>query len=145
MNKILLNARSRNHIKILPARDGLNLNIPEGADEKIKWCERTFHNLQHGLSVKRLAYYSHRRKGYRISVWEMDDLYYLCVSIRTISGQTYVTTIYIDTEREQLLSIAKFLDKNNERIMSDYKDQILEARDALIKAKLEEKADAVDA
>lgn len=140
MNKLLLNCRSRNHIRFLPAKEGMDLGIPTDDADKIKWCEDRFNQLQHRNDITRLCFYSHTKKGYLITVYEMDNLYYLVLCIRN-EFRTYNTTIYIDTEKEQLIGIAKFLDKNNSQIMKDYKNQILEARDALMKAKAEEQAD----
>lgn len=136
MNKLLLNNTARNHIKIFPMKDIFN-DIPESEADKIHWCRAQFKHLQHSPDAKRLALYRHKGKGYQISVWELDGLYYLVQCIRN-EFKTFNTVIYISKERDDTLNIAKFLQENIEQIMSDYKQQILDARDALLRERYEE-------
>lgn len=145
MNKLLLNERGRNHIRIFPTKEvSEQLNIPETEADKIRWCEKCFKTLQHSNDAKRLSIYKHKGKGYLISVWELDNKYYLIQCLRN-EFKTFNTTIYISNEKNDMLNIAKFLQENVDSIMKDYKNQILEARDALIKETIEGKKPDGDA
>ena len=131
MNKLLLNERGRNHIKFYPMKDTAN-DIPETDAGKIEWCKNRFHELQHSADAKRLVIYKHKGKGYLISVWELNGLYYLIECIRN-EFKTFNTTIYISKEKDDSINIAKFIQENIDTIMADYKKQILDARDELVK------------
>lgn len=139
MNKLLLNNSARNHIRFFPMKDTIS-NLPESEKDRILWCKEEFKKLQHSDTAKRLVIYKHRLKGYLISVWEMDGLYYLIVCLRN-EFKTFNDTIYISKDKDDMLSIAKFLQQNVDQIMKDYKNQILEARDALVKETVEDNAD----
>lgn len=131
MNKLLLNERARNHIKFYPMKD-IVTDLPDTEAERIEWCKKRFHELQHNADAKRLVIYKHKGKGYLISVWELDGLYYLVECIRN-EFKTFNVTIYMDNQKEQMISIAKFIQENIDAIMADYKQQILDARDELVK------------
>lgn len=132
-NKLFLNDKGRNHIKVLPLSDA-GLTVPTDDAEKIRWCKSVYTNLKNrGVNVET---FKNRAKGYLIGVWELDGLYYLIQSIRNFSG-VFVNTIYISKERGDLLSIAKFLKENADTIMDDYKQQIWDARNELLKPKPE--------
>ena len=45
--------------------------------------------------------------------------------------------IYVSKNKSDMLNIAKFLKQNVDQIMKDYKEQILEARAALVKNAIE--------
>lgn len=135
MNKLLLNERARNHIRFFPMKNTFD-DIPSDAGEKIKWCESKFKALQHSNDAHRLSIHKHRTKGYMVTVWEFDGLYYLVQCLRN-EFKTFNTTIYISKDKQDMINIAAFIEQNIETIMSDYKQQILDARDALIKANLQ--------
>ena len=135
MNKLLLNQSARNHIKIFPMKDTIS-DLPESEADRIRWCEAEFKRLQRSPDAKRL-YIFKKRGNYLISVWEMDDKYYLVQCLRN-EFKTYNTIIYISKFKDDMLNIAKFLQVNIDTIMSDYKSQILDARDALLKERYEE-------
>ena len=67
-----------------------------------------------------------------ISVWAHNDLYFLIQCIRN-EFKTFNDTLYIGKTKDDMISIAKFLQENVETIMSDYKSQILEARNWMLK------------
>ena len=131
MNKLLLNERARNHIKMFPMKDTVS-DLPSDEGDKIRWCESRFKLLQHSDNANRLFYVRHKAKGYQISVWELDGLYYLIECIRN-EFKTFNTTIYITKDGNDAVNIAKFVQENIDQIMKDYKNQILEARDALLR------------
>lgn len=141
MNKLLLNNSARNHIKIFPMKDTIN-DIPETEKDRIIWCREHFKHLQHSPDAKRLEMFK-KRGNYQISVWELDGLYYLVQCIRNEFG-TYNTVIYISKYMLDMINIAKFLKENVEQIMADYKNQILDARDALLREQAEEQEEQSD-
>lgn len=127
MNKILLNTKGRNHIRIFPLKD--IIKMPEDGAEKIKLCESIFVELQQSDNAVRHAYYRHTKKGYQVSVWELNNKIYLVNCVRDME-HNYVTTIYIGDNLNDMLGIAKFLVNNIEEMMEDYKNQIIEAPEA---------------
>lgn len=131
MNKLLLNERARNHIRFFPMTNTIT-NLPESEADKIKWCESEFKKLQHSNDAKRLFLAKHKSKGYLISVWQLDDLYYMIHCLRN-EFKTFNTTIYLSKDKDDCINIAKFLENNIVTIMQDYKQQILEARDQLLR------------
>ena len=143
MNKLLLNEKARNHIRFFPMK-GVELDLPEDEADRIRWCENEFDKLQHSMDANRLAFYKHRNKGYLISVWEMEGRYYLIQCLRN-EFKTFNTTIYISNDKDDCLNIAKFLDKNADQVMKDYKQQILDARDWLLSQQKQEETEIHDA
>ena len=129
MNKLLLNQKARNHIKVFPLYKGAE--IPENEGDQIRWAESRFNELQQSDEAKRLFIYKNAKKGILVSVWELNNLYYLVQCIRN-EFKTYNTIIYINNEREDTINIAKFIQANAINIMADYKQQILDARDYLL-------------
>lgn len=130
MNKLLLNDRGRNHIKFLPLGD-IVPDLPESEADQIKWCRAEFKKLKQSMDAKRLYLHKNRSAGVLISVWEMEGRYYLILCLRN-EFKTFNNTIYISKEREDCLSIAKFLKENYETIMTDYKQQIIDAKNWLL-------------
>lgn len=128
MNKILLNQKGRNHIKVMLIKDS-GLEMPEDNAEKIKFCETIFADLQHNDNAIRHFYYRNTKKGYQITVYQIDELIYLTNCIRDLD-YNYVTTIYVSKNLNDLKGIAKMLRENIETIMQDYKDQIFEGQEA---------------
>ena len=136
MNKLLLNNSGRNHIKIFPMTSA-GIELPESEADKIRWCEAEFGKLQSDPKARRLCLYKHRLKGYLVSVWELEGLYYLIICLKN-EFKTFNDTIYISKDREDMLSIAKFVHQNIETIMEDYRNQILDARDWLVRERLKD-------
>lgn len=127
MNKIILNKSGRNHIRIFPLKNIIPL--PEDAAERIRLCQSVFVELQQSDDVKKHAYYRHTKKGYQVSVWELNQKIYLVNCIRDLD-HNYITTIYISDNLNDMLGIAKFLVSNIDDIMKDYKNQIIEGKEA---------------
>ncbi len=134
MNKLLLNNTARNHIRIFPMEDTIT-DLPADEGDRIRWCQATFKRLQHSDTAKRLFLAKHKGKGYQISVWEFEGLYYIILCLRN-EFKTFNDTIYINKHGEDSVNIAKFVRDNIDQIMKDYKDQITEARDALLRERL---------
>lgn len=128
MNKILLNQKGRNHIKVMLLKDS-DLEMPTDKIEQIKFCETLFANLQHDDNAIRHFYYRNVKKGYQIAVYESDSKIYLANCIRDME-HNYITTIYVSKNLNDLKNIAKMLRENIETIMDDYKNQILEGKEA---------------
>jgi len=123
-NKILLNQKGRNHIRIFPLYK--DVCIPEDEADKIRWAQAKFEELENSSEAERLYIFKSVKKGYLVSVWQLNDLYYLVQSIRN-EFSTYNSTIYITNEKNDMLAISKFLRENITTIMKDYKQQILDA------------------
>ena len=136
-NKILLNNNSRNHIKFMPCTN--KLDIPQDEKNQIIWCQEKFAELE--LNGVELNHYSSRKKGILLSVYELNDLYYLVQCLRneqegifyaktskTKDIKIYNTTIYILESKNDASSIWEFLRKNNSEVMNDYKELMIDAR-----------------
>jgi len=139
MNKILLNKNGRNHIRIFPLNNIIEL--PEDGAERIRLCEKIFTELQNSDNATRNYYYRNVKTGHQVSVWSLNDKTYLVNCIRDLD-YNYVTTIYISSNLNDMLGIAKFLRANMKQITEDYKKQIIEGKDAFEEFLKKEKADA---
>lgn len=131
MNRLLLNQTGRNHIRIFPMKDTVQ-DLPESEADRIRWCEARYKALEADPEAKRLCLYKNRTKGYLVSVWESKGLYYLIQCIRN-EWKTFDDTIYVTKDGDDAVAIAKFVHENIETIMADYKQQILDARDQLLR------------
>lgn len=130
MNKLVLNNKARNHFKFFPMKDVFDL--PESEKDQILWAESLYKKLERSDDAINLYTTKHKTKGYMISVWEYESRYYLIQCIRN-EFKTFNNTVYISYEKQDMLSIAKFLKNNIDSIMSDYKNQIIDLRNELIK------------
>jgi hypothetical protein len=129
MNELVLNSKARHHIKLFPLD---NIEVPKTEREQLLWAESVFKALERSHDAKRLFLYKSKKQGYMISVWAHNDLYFLIQCIRN-EFKTFNDTLYIGKTKDDMISIAKFLQDNVETIMSDYKSQILEARNWMLK------------
>lgn len=127
MNKILLNQKGRNHIKVMLLKDS-ELDMPIDGAEQIKFCEKIFATLQQEEATRHY-YYRNVKKGYQITVYQIGDMVYLTNCIRDLD-HNYVSTIYVSKNLNDMLGIAKFLVSNIDDIMKDYKNQIIEGKEA---------------
>lgn len=139
MNKLLLNHKARNHIKFEITHESLKpiLQYPDDEAERIIWCKNRFTELQNSFDANRLFLAKHKGKGYMISVWEYKGVYYIIQCLRN-EFKTFNTVIFVNENLNDSLAIAKFVEQNITEIMSDYKNQLLDARAALVKARIEE-------
>ena len=127
MNKILLNQKGRNHIKVKLLKDS-DLDMPTDGAEQIKFCESIFMHLQNDEATRHY-YYRNTKKGYQITVYQIKNMVYLTNCIRDMD-KNYISTIYVGKNLNDMLGIAKFLRQNIETLMTDYKNQIEEGKDA---------------
>ena len=144
MNKICLNPRGRNHWKILPM-PGV-IKIPESEKEQLIWADTLVKRLKFS-DVKRHFFFTEQKYGYMITVIELDNIYYLIHSIRN-EFKSYNNVIYInDKNLQDLVNIGKMMQKNIKTIMQDYKDNMLELRNDILKGKVRigDKEEAIQA
>lgn len=125
MNKILLNKNGRNHIRIMPLKGIIELPT----ENTSKFCEQLFLDLQNDDNAKRHYYYRNVKLGHQVTVYESDNKIYLTNCMRDLD-YNYVTTVYISDNLNDMLNIAKFLRANMKQIAEDYKNQIIEGKDA---------------
>ena len=130
MNKILLNKNGRNHIKIFPIKD--IIEIPESEAERILSCKRIFESFASDESAIRHYYYRNVKSGCQVTVYESDNKIYLTNCIRD-PEHNYVTTVYISDNLSDMIAIAKFLVKNNRELTESYKNQIMEGYEEWLK------------
>jgi len=130
MNKLLLSKNGRNHIRIMPVQN--SMEIAETDAGRIEQCKEIFDKLQKSDSAIRHSYYCNRKKGLLTGVWELDGKIYLDYCFHTADKGIYVTTIYVWPQDGlgDALSIEKFLRQNLLSIGEDYKQQVIEGKEA---------------
>ena len=143
MNKLRFNNRLNNNIKFIPI--GFELNY-ETAKEEIEWAERTWNHILYD-TFYRHSFYSKNTPDtkYIITVYSDEQYVYLIQVLRT-KFNTDSTMVYMQQLSEDNVndfkSIAKFMHYNNSTLTKNYKQLILDAKAATIKAAAEkEKAD----
>ena len=121
MNKLVLNPDDRNHIKFMP---GKNRAIPETEEEQLKLVE----DVYNALVEKGTVLYEKIKKGsHSIVTVKLEDSYFIVVSIKN-EFKTYNNIIYETYSENDAIAISKFIGKNINRTMHDYKQQILDAK-----------------
>lgn len=129
MNKLLLNPKARHHIKMM-VFPGYTGERPEDEAGKIRMCEEIYESMRKSDSAECLCLHKAKDRSYQISVWEDRGL---CVLIQCVKNElgTYSDTFYVGISPADAVAIAKFLKENADAIMSDYRDQILDAKKEL--------------
>ena len=127
MNKLLLNKNGRNHIRIFPLKNIIKL--PEDGAERIHLCEEIFTELQNSDDAVRHYYYRNVKIGHQLTVYELNNKIYLTNCMRD-PDYNYITTIYISNNLDDMINIAKFLRVNMKQIADDYKQQIIDGKEA---------------
>lgn len=126
MNKIVLNSKANNYIKVYPLKES-GLEPPVDEKEQIDFARNIFDKLKNAYEAKKRYFYSNRAKGVQISVWVYDKHTYLVQCIRN-EYKTYNTTIYINNDSEEsindLISCAKFLRTNYAGITKQFTEII---------------------
>lgn len=126
--KLVLEPNARNHFKVLLL--GVD-NIPESEKEQILLAEKMYNELEQDNNREKLYRFSSQKKGIMISVFKSNNRGYLIQSIKN-EFETYNNTVYVSDNINDLVNIAKFLRSNITDIMSDYKQQILDAKDMYV-------------
>lgn len=140
MNKLVLNPKARNHLKIFPFG---NIEIPASEKDQIEWCQAEYSRLETSNKATRVFILNRSHKGYMLSVWVLDNRYYLIQSLRN-EFKTYNNTIYISEQEnveQDFINLAKFLAKNIETIGGDYRKQILDAKKYIVEDNKNEEID----
>lgn len=71
-----------------------------------------------------LVKYRHVRKGFMITVAELNNYYYLIQCVKHDESGSYINNIYVSENKNDMLAIAKFLNKNLMELAHSYKEQI---------------------
>ena len=119
-NKLVINPHGRNHFKYMP----LNLDEwPTDEGEQIKKVEATYKELCKSGEV---IYTKSKSGNYSIRCVKLGDMYYIVVCMKN-EFKSYNNVIYEIKSQNDALAICKFIGKNIQTTMSDYKKQILDA------------------
>lgn len=133
MNKICLNINGRNHWKVMPASD--TIAVPDTEKEQLEWCDNIVQTLLKKPIIRHF-FFTQQKYGYMLCVVEYENIYYLIHSIRN-EFKSYNNVIYIsDKNLEDLINIGKMIQANIEEIMSEYKSNMYELRDDILKGKV---------
>lgn len=125
-NKLVLNPHGRNHFKFQPMQ---GRQIPEDEKEQIELVEKLYDDL---LKDGVIIYERIKTGSYSIKSLELNDEYFIVVCIRN-EFETYNNTIYEIPNKNDCIAIAKFIGKNINTTMKDYKKQILDAKKMVVK------------
>lgn len=126
MNKIILNSKASNYIKVCPL-NGSGMEPPTDEKEQIDFAKDIFDKLKNASEAHKKYFYSNRAKGVQISVWLYNEHSYLVQCIRN-EHNTLNTTIYINNDKDEsvndLISCAKFLRNNYANITKQFTEII---------------------
>lgn len=125
MNKLVLNPKARNHFKFIPKKERV---LPEDEKEQIKLVESIYDDL---VKNGKVLYVKSKAGSHSIRCVKLDD-YYIVVSLMN-EFKTYNNTIYELTSENDALNISKFIAKNIATMMADYKKQILDAKNMVVR------------
>lgn len=126
MNKLVLNPKARNHFKFYPVKER---ELPENEADQIKLVEKLYEDLVN----KGIILYTKSKSGnYSIRCVQLDSKYYIILSMKNEFG-TYNNTIFENNLKNDALAISVFIGKNIKQMMSDYKQQILDAKDMMVR------------
>lgn len=130
MNKLLLSKNGRNHIKVMILKNCIE--TPTDEAEQINLSHKLFDELQHSEEAIKHSYYCNRKTGILTAIYELNNLIYLVNCFRTFTRGFYVCTLYImpKDNLEDAKAIEKFFKANIAQIAEDYKNQIIEGKDA---------------
>ena len=130
MNKLLLSKNGRNHIKVMILKDCIE--TPTDEAEQVRLSHKLFDELQHSEEAIKHSYYCNRKTGILTAIYELNNLIYLVNCFRTFERGFYVCTLYV-MPKENLndaKAIEKFFKANIAQIAADYKNQIIEGKEA---------------
>lgn len=116
--------------------------VPDTEKEQLEWCDNIVQNLLKKPIIRHF-FFTQQKYGYMLCVVEYENIYYLIHSIRN-EFKSYNNVIYMsDKNLEDLINIGKMIQTNIDEIMSEYKANVYELRDDILKGKVrlsEEKA-----
>lgn len=117
----------------MPASD--EIKYPEDEKEQLEWCDNIIQTLLK-KSVTRHFFFTKQKYGYMLTVLEYEGLYYLVTSTRN-EFRTYNNVVYINNkDLGDLINIGKWMQANIDRVGKDYKENMLELRDDILKGKV---------
>lgn len=122
MNKLVLNPKGRNHFRYMPHKD---TQIPKDEKDQIKVVENLYNDL---VANGNVIYTKSKAGNYAVRCVELNNKYFIVVSLKN-EFSTYNNTIYEILNKADALSISVFIGKNIKTMMSDYKKQILDAKE----------------
>lgn len=96
LNKVLLNSRGNNKIRIVP--------------DCFKEPEELIDTLQTNDKVIRHSYYCNRKRGLLTGVWQLDNKIYLVICIRLADKKSYDTTIIEFDAQTTTASLSNIID-----------------------------------
>ena len=132
MNKLVIDPHGRNHFKFIPVKER---ELPENEADQIKMVESIYNDL-----VKRgeVIYVKSRSGSHSIRCVRLNKLYYIVVCMKNEFG-TYNNVIYEMPNKNDAVAISVFIGKNIKTMMADYKKQILDAKEMVVRKKDETK------
>lgn len=137
MNKLVLNPKGRNHFRFLPLK---NRELPKDEKEQIQLVESLYNDLVN----KGIVLYTKSKSGsYSVKAVQLNDNYFIVVSLSN-EFKTYNNTIYETSTKNDALAISNFIGKNITTMMADYKKQILDAKDMVVRKEVKDEGNTID-
>ena len=139
MNKLVIDPHGRNHFRFIPT---VSLDDwPEDEKERLKKIEAIYKDL---IKNGEIIFAASKRGSHSIKCVRLNNLSYIVICLRNndytvINGKKtiiYNNSIYEMASDKDALNICKFIAKNNEATMSDYKDLMEEASKKIAKEKI---------
>ena len=135
-NKLVIDKHGRNHFKFYPCKER---ELPSDEKEQIEMVEELYDSL---VDEGYIIFTKSKKGNYLINCVKLGDKCYIVVCLKN-EFNTFNNSIYEVNNENDAIAITKFIGKNIGQTMRDYKKQILDAREMVVR-KNEEKPSTND-
>lgn len=130
-NKLVIDPHGRNHFKFFPNKSKEEEWLKMSEKDQIISVEKIYNEL---VEKGEIVYKKVKKGSHTIKCVKLNEFYYIVVCIVN-EFKTFNNLIYEINNKNDALTISKFIAKNIRVMMSDYKKQILDAKEMVVKRK----------
>lgn len=130
-NKLVIDPHGRNHFKFFPNKSKEEEWLKMSEKDQIISVEKIYNEL---VEKGEIVYEKVKKGSHTIKCVKLNEFYYIVVCIVN-EFKTFNNLIYEINNKNDALTISKFIAKNIRVMMSDYKKQILDAKEMVVKRK----------
>lgn len=130
-NKLVIDPHGRNHFKFFPNKSKEEEWLKMSEKDQIISVEKIYNEL---VEKGEIVYEKIKKGSHTIKCVKLNEFYYIVVCIVN-EFKTFNNLIYEINNKNDALTISKFIAKNIRVMMSDYKKQILDAKEMVVKRK----------